>query len=67
MDDRLAGSGRDPTLGDGETYQDLLQDRAAFEDYDLGPSRNQGYGSPVSVGSPCNNSSAPAEMRGEVK
>jgi hypothetical protein len=24
-------------------------------------------GSPVSVGSPCNTSSAPAEMRGEVK
>ncbi len=33
----------DPTLADGETYQDLLQDCTAF-DYDLGPSRNQGYG-----------------------
>jgi xylose isomerase len=33
-----------PTLADGETYEDLLEDRAAFEDYDLDPGRQQGYG-----------------------
>ena len=33
-----------PTLADGETYEDLLQDRTAFEDYDLDPGRKQGYG-----------------------
>jgi xylose isomerase len=33
-----------PTLADGETYQDLLSDPTAFEDYDLEPSRQQGYG-----------------------
>jgi xylose isomerase len=33
-----------PTLGDGETYQQLLADSSAFEDYDLEPARTQGYG-----------------------
>jgi xylose isomerase len=33
-----------PTLSDGETYRQLLDDRTAFEDYDLEPARNQGYG-----------------------
>jgi xylose isomerase len=33
-----------PTLNDGETYEELLSDRSAFEDYDLDPPRNQGYG-----------------------
>ena len=33
-----------PTLSDGETYQGLLADRTAFEDYDLEPARAQGYG-----------------------
>ena len=33
-----------PTLSDGETYQGLLADRTAFEDYDLEPARTQGYG-----------------------
>jgi xylose isomerase len=33
-----------PTLADGETYEDLLEDRTAFEDYDLDPGRQQGYG-----------------------
>lgn len=35
---------RTPTLADGETHHDLLADRSAFEDYDLGPARHQGYG-----------------------
>jgi xylose isomerase len=33
-----------PTLGAGETYQDLLQDRSAFEDFDIDRARTQGYG-----------------------
>ncbi len=33
-----------PTLADGETYQDLLADRTAFEDYDLEAPRTKGYG-----------------------
>jgi xylose isomerase len=33
-----------PTLSDGETYQELLADRTAFEDYDLEPARAHGYG-----------------------
>jgi xylose isomerase len=33
-----------PTLNDGETYQDLLTDPSSFEDYDLEPARTQGYG-----------------------
>jgi xylose isomerase len=33
-----------PTLNDGESYQQLLEDRTAFEDYDLEPARTQGYG-----------------------
>jgi xylose isomerase len=33
-----------PTLNDGETYEQLIADRSAFEDYDLDPPRNQGYG-----------------------
>ena len=33
-----------PTLGDSETYQELLGDRSAFEDYDLEPARARGYG-----------------------
>jgi xylose isomerase len=33
-----------PTLNDGETYEQLLSDRSAFEDYDLDRPRNQGYG-----------------------
>jgi xylose isomerase len=33
-----------PTLSDGETYDQLLADRSAFEDFDLDPPRNQGYG-----------------------
>jgi xylose isomerase len=33
-----------PTLNDGESYQQLLDDRTAFEDYDLEPARTQGYG-----------------------
>jgi xylose isomerase len=32
-----------PTLNDGESYQQLLDDRSAFEDYDLEPARAQGY------------------------
>ena len=33
-----------PTLDDGESYQQLLDDRTAFEDYDLDTARTQGYG-----------------------
>jgi xylose isomerase len=33
-----------PTLSDGETYEQLLADRTAFEDYNLEPPRTQGYG-----------------------
>jgi xylose isomerase len=33
-----------PTLNDGETYQQLLEDRSSLEDYDAGPARTQGYG-----------------------
>jgi xylose isomerase len=33
-----------PTLNDGETYKGLVEDRSAFEDYDLQPARTQGFG-----------------------
>src|SRR4051794_20166465 len=33
-----------PTLGEGETYQDLLADSSAYEDFDLEPPRTKGYG-----------------------
>ena len=33
-----------PTLGEGETYTDLLADKSAFEDYDIDRARTQGYG-----------------------
>jgi xylose isomerase len=33
-----------PTLSDGETYEQLLADRTAFEDYSLDTPRAQGYG-----------------------
>jgi xylose isomerase len=33
-----------PTLGDIETYQELLGDRSALEDYDLEPARTRSYG-----------------------
>ncbi len=33
-----------PTLGDSETYQELLGDRSALEDYDVEPARARGYG-----------------------
>jgi xylose isomerase len=33
-----------PTLNDGETYQELLTDPGAYENYDLEPARTQGYG-----------------------
>jgi xylose isomerase len=33
-----------PTLGEGETYNELLQDRSAFEDFDIDRARTQGYG-----------------------
>ena len=32
------------TLGDGETYTDLIADRTAFEEFDLALAREQGYG-----------------------
>ncbi len=33
-----------PTLSDGETYEQLLADSTAYEDYDPEPARTQGYG-----------------------
>ena len=33
-----------PTLGDGETYTDLLADRSAWEDYDADAVGERGYG-----------------------
>jgi xylose isomerase len=33
-----------PTLNAGETYEQLLNDRSSFEDYDLDAPRKQGYG-----------------------
>ena len=33
-----------PTLSDGETYEQLLADRTAYEEYDPDPARTQGYG-----------------------
>jgi xylose isomerase len=33
-----------PTLEPGEGYAKLLEDRSAFEDYDLEPPRTKGYG-----------------------
>jgi xylose isomerase len=33
-----------PTLAEGETYQDLLADRSAFEDYDPDAAAQRGYG-----------------------
>jgi xylose isomerase len=42
-DARVAELSR-PTLGDGESYTELLADRSAFEDYDIDRARTQGYG-----------------------
>src|ERR671921_2929879 len=33
-----------PSLGAGETFSELLQDRSAFEDFDIDRARTQGYG-----------------------
>jgi xylose isomerase len=33
-----------PTLGEGESYEDLLADRSAFEDYDPDAAAQRGYG-----------------------
>jgi len=33
-----------PTLSDGETYQQLLTDRTAWEDFDMDAARARGYG-----------------------
>jgi xylose isomerase len=40
---RVAELGRS-TLGDGESYDDLLADRSAFEEFDIDRARTQGYG-----------------------
>jgi xylose isomerase len=37
-------SSASPTLNDGETYEQLLTDRGAFEDYDIEAARTKGYG-----------------------
>jgi xylose isomerase len=33
-----------PTLNDGETYEQLLTDRSAFENFEIDTPRTQGYG-----------------------
>jgi xylose isomerase len=33
-----------PSLAEGETFTELLQDRRAFEDFDIDRARTQGYG-----------------------
>jgi xylose isomerase len=33
-----------PSLGDGESFHQLLEDRSAFEDFDIDRARTQGYG-----------------------
>jgi xylose isomerase len=33
-----------PTLGEGESYEDLLADRSAFEDFDADAAAQRGYG-----------------------
>jgi xylose isomerase len=33
-----------PTLGEGESYADLLADPSAYEDFDIDRARTQGYG-----------------------
>jgi xylose isomerase len=38
------GELRTPTLDPGETYQDLLADRGAFEEFDVDAAGAQGYG-----------------------
>jgi xylose isomerase len=40
---RVAELGQ-PTLGQGESHQQLLADRGAFEDFDIDRARDQGYG-----------------------
>ena len=35
---------RRPTLGEGETFEDLLADRSAFEDFDAGTVAKRGAG-----------------------
>ncbi len=32
-----------PTLDEGESYDDLLADRGAYEDYDIDAARTKGY------------------------
>jgi hypothetical protein len=54
---------RQPTLAPGETYEDLLADRSAFEDYDVDTTGAQGYGSSGSTSSPSSTCSAPADHR----
>jgi xylose isomerase len=44
LDDAGVGDLNQPTLNDGETHEQFLADRSAFEDYDLEPARTKGYG-----------------------
>jgi xylose isomerase len=43
LDAGRVGELSQPTLNDGETYQELLTDPGAYENYDLAPARTQGY------------------------
>jgi xylose isomerase len=44
LDAGRVGELSQPTLNDGETYQELLTDPGAYEKYDLEQARTQGYG-----------------------
>ena len=50
-----------PTLDDGESYDELLADRGAFEDFDIDRGPTQGYGFARISGSPSSTCSASAD------
>jgi hypothetical protein len=50
-----------PALAEGETYDELLQDRSAFVDFDIDRPAPRATASPVYSGLPSNTCSAPAD------
>ena len=44
LEDGRVGELSRPTLGDSETWAELLEDSSAFEDLDIDRTRTQGYG-----------------------
>jgi xylose isomerase len=52
-----------PHLSEVETYEQLLADRPAFQDYNLEPPRIQGYNPPASSGLQCNTSSVSTDRQ----